>query len=115
MIFDRAIGTHLYLFQLPLAARKDIRDNWDATVEEYTQTIAGLLKETYQLEVCTTQAFHIQRLDTLTLQVNFNQLYAHAVASDASWAKDNPGACTKAYFESFITYLKTFTDEVSRS
>lgn len=61
------------------------------------------------------RAVHIQRLDTLTLQVNFNQVYAHAVASDASWAKDSPGACVKTYLESFITYLKNFTEEVSRS
>ena len=48
------------------------------------------------------------------MQVNFKQVYAHAVESDASWAKDSPGACAKAYFESFISYLKNFTEEVSR-
>jgi len=79
--------------KLPLAARKDIRDNWEANVEEFTKTVADLLKEPYQLEV------------------NFNQLYAHAVASDASWAKGSPGACTKAYFEGFIDYLKRFTED----
>jgi len=79
--------------KLPLVARKDIRDNWEANVEEFTQTVAGLLKERYQLEV------------------NFNQLYAHAIVADASWAKSSPGACAKGYFESFIEYLKKFTED----
>jgi len=79
--------------KLPLVARKDIRDSWEANVEEFTQAIVGLLKEQYQLEV------------------NFNQLYAHAAAADASWAKTNPGASAKAYFEGFIDYLKKFTEE----
>lgn len=106
-------GTRLYPLQLPLVARKDIRDNWEANTEEFTQTIAGLLKEQYQLEVFTTRAIRIQYLDALTSQVDFKQLYAHAAAADASWAKVNPGACAKAYFESFIDYLKRFTDDVS--
>ena len=62
------LAPYLYPFQLPLAARKDIRDNWEASVVELTQTIRDLLKEPYQVEVCATRAIHIQRLDTLTFQ-----------------------------------------------
>jgi len=79
--------------KLPLVARKDIRDNWEANLEEFTRQINGLLKEHYQLEV------------------NFNQLYAHAHAAEATWAKASIGACAKGYFESFIEYLKKFTEE----
>jgi hypothetical protein len=78
-----------------LAARKDIRDNFDSKIAEYTKTVSDLLREPYKLEV------------------NFNQFYAYAAASDdGSWVKTSPGTAAANYFESFITYLKRFTDEV---
>ena len=79
-----------------LAARKDIRDNFDNKIAGYTKTVSDLLREPYKLEV------------------NFNQFYAYAAASeDGTWVKTSPGTAAANYFESFITYLKRFTDEVS--
>jgi len=80
--------------KLPLAARKDIRDNFDSKIAGYTKTVSDLLREPYKLEV------------------NFNQFYAYAAASeDGTWVKTSPGTAAANYFESFVTYLKRFTDE----
>jgi len=80
---------------IALAARKDIRDNFDSKIADYTKTVSDLLKQPYKLEV------------------NFNQFYAYAAASeDASWVKSSPGQCAASYFESFISNLKRFTDDV---
>jgi hypothetical protein len=80
--------------KLPLAARKNIRDEFDSKIAEYTKTVSELLKVPYKLEV------------------NFNQFYAHGAASEdsSSWVKSSPGSAAASYFESFIYYLKTFTD-----
>lgn len=80
--------------KLPLAARKDIRDEFDTKIEELTKTVSDLLKKPYKLEV------------------NFNQFYAYAAASsDADWVKRCPGAAATQYFTSFVYYLKKFTDD----
>jgi len=80
--------------KLPLAARKNIRDEFETKIADYTKTVSDILKKPYKLEV------------------NFNQFYAYGAASD-NWIKTSPGTAAAQYFESFITYLKRFTDEVS--
>lgn len=79
--------------KLPLAARKDIRDNWEAKVTETEQAISDLLKEPYKLEV------------------NFNQFYAYGVAAGSSWVKSSPGSAAASYVSGFIYNLKKLTED----
>jgi hypothetical protein len=79
--------------KLPLAARKDIRDEFDANLPEWTETVSKILGEPYKLEA------------------DFLQFYAYVANDDDSWAKRCPGSCAKAYFESFVENLKKFTEE----
>ena len=80
--------------KLPLAARKNIRDEWESKVSDMTKVISDLLKEPYKIEV------------------NFNQFYAYAVAAEADWCKSSPGAAASAYVAGFIYNLKKFTEDV---
>jgi len=77
--------------KLPLAARKDMRDNWEANKAEFSSKIATLLGETYSLEV------------------DMNALYPYA--EDDSWAKTSPGGMTKGYFEGFVYQLERYLAE----
>lgn len=79
--------------KLPLAARKNIRDEYDSKVEDLTKQVSDILKEPYKLEV------------------NFHQLYAYADAVDSSWIKTSPGSAATQYFSGFIDHLKRFTED----
>ncbi|KAG8810880.1 hypothetical protein FRC17_002717, partial [Serendipita sp. 399] len=79
--------------KLPLAARKNIRDEFDAKVEDVAKRISDLLKQPYKVEV------------------NFNQFYAYAVASSNDWIKSSPGSAAMSYIEGSLYYLKRFTEE----
>lgn len=79
--------------KLPLAARKNIRDEFDANIGNLINAVSDLLGQPYKLEV------------------NFHLFYAYAVAADSSWVKSSPGVAAFNYFESFHTYLKDFTEE----
>lgn len=79
--------------KLPLASRKNIRDEYEAQASEITKTISNLLKEPYKVEV------------------DFNLFYAHGVAADNSWIKSSPGAAAINYLESLVSYLKRYTEE----
>lgn len=81
--------------KLPLAARKDIRDEFDSKIADLNKTVSDLLKEPYKFEV------------------SFNQFYAYAAAADQDYAKRSPGTVATKYFEGFIYNLKRFTDDVS--
>lgn len=80
--------------RLPLAARKNIRDEWESKLAEMTKAVSDLLKEPYKIEV------------------NFNQFYAYAVAAEADWCKSSPGAAASGYLAGFIENLKKFTENV---
>jgi hypothetical protein len=83
--------------KLPLATRKNIRDEYEPKAPEFTKTVSDLLKEPYKIEV------------------DFNLLYAHGVAADNSWIKTSAGAAAVSYLESLETYLKKLTEEVGHS
>ncbi|KAG8751579.1 hypothetical protein FRC14_007765 [Serendipita sp. 396] len=79
--------------KLPLAARKNIRDEYEAKIGEVMDRISKMLKQTYKAEV------------------NFNQFYAYAVAGDSDWIKNSPGTAALNYIESSVYYLKRLTEE----
>ncbi|KAG6809370.1 hypothetical protein H0H93_015861 [Arthromyces matolae] len=79
--------------KLPLAVRKDIRDNYDSEVEEFETTISGLLDTTFHLKV------------------NPNEVWAYN-PPDSSYSA---GRVLKGYIEGFIDalkwYVETYGDE----
>jgi hypothetical protein len=81
--------------RLPLAARKNIRDEWESKVGDLTKAVSDLLKDPYKIEV------------------NFNQFYAYAAAAEsADWCKTSPGAAAYGYLAGFVENLKRFTENV---
>ncbi|KAJ3054783.1 hypothetical protein HK097_000827 [Rhizophlyctis rosea] len=76
--------------KLPLAARKNLRDDFENNRESLEKQISDLLGEQWKIDV------------------NPNLLYAYADAD--SWAANNPGSCIKGYVEGAIWQLKRFVE-----
>lgn len=75
--------------KLPLALRKDVRDNWEAHKGEWEKKISDLLGEAW------------------TIDINPNQI--HAYATDG-YAKDATGSMINAYIEGAEWQLKYFVE-----
>ncbi|KAI5859929.1 hypothetical protein GGS23DRAFT_254771 [Durotheca rogersii] len=73
--------------KLPLALRKNIRDDWDSKKPEFEQKLSKVLTVPW------------------TIDVNPNQLYPYA---DSSYAKDRLGSCIADYIDSAIRRLEDF-------
>ncbi|KAL2210776.1 hypothetical protein CC79DRAFT_541079 [Sarocladium strictum] len=80
--------------KLPLAARKDLRDNWEgrkAGLEEELTTLFG---------------------QPWTIEVNPNQIYAYA---EEGYAKESPGSMISQYFEAAHRRLSSYLDKHGES
>ncbi|KAJ7066525.1 hypothetical protein C8F01DRAFT_705007 [Mycena amicta] len=71
--------------KLPLAVRKDIRDNFDANVDDFKARIKAKLGVDY------------------TININAAEVWAYAAENDTS-----AGTCFKGYMEGFISGLEGF-------
>lgn len=73
--------------KLPLALRKNIRDEWDANRPDFEKQISEVLGTSW------------------TIDINPNFIYAYA---KDSYAKDSLGSCLKNYIEGAVSQLKYF-------
>ncbi|KAG6004506.1 hypothetical protein E4U43_000720 [Claviceps pusilla] len=73
--------------KLPLAVRKDVRDNWEAKKPDWEKKISDILRTPW------------------TIDMDVHQIYAYATDG---WAKECTGSMLNAYLESAEMQLKSF-------
>ncbi|KAG5995909.1 hypothetical protein E4U54_002709 [Claviceps lovelessii] len=73
--------------KLPLAVRKDVRDNWEAKKPDWEKKISHILRTPW------------------TIDIDVHQIYAYATDG---WAKECTGSMLNAYLESAEMQLKSF-------
>ncbi|KAK7992054.1 hypothetical protein PG996_012931 [Apiospora saccharicola] len=80
--------------KLPLALRKNVRDEWDNKKAEYEKELSDILTVPW------------------TMEVNPNQVYAYA---KEGYAKESLGSCIAAYFKGAIWQLKSYESTYGES
>lgn len=75
--------------KLPLAARKNLRDSWEAKKEEIANKTSEILGQTW------------------TVDADEKQIYAYA---EEGYAKESPGSMIAQYFEAANDRLKSFVE-----